>query len=314
MKFYSSTDSFDLLIITNDKFRTNIYDMCNKLQLYVDILCFNFTTIFQAACARLFIFEYPQIESYEKILYIDTDIIIKADLTPVFDLPILDVLYGIESGTIGSPSFGNQFFNFNKISGSMAGINSGTLLFKNCLVMRDLFSRIRGHINAFTDSKAEIPYCMDQPFINYHAIKDNLYDNKMLNPHVSLFEGNDTVDNYETSSICHFSFPIGNFGHKYDRMCRFLDKLLNTEHNKEVKLPIVGKSYTWGSKFIKFTPDNLETGWQNGQYDILDTYMVKAYWSGFYHVLQFNKDYTEYISIRTYPNDFDFSRGSLIEA
>jgi lipopolysaccharide biosynthesis glycosyltransferase len=192
----------------------------------INIQIFNFTTIFQAACARLFIFEYPKINQYEKILYLDTDIILKADITPIFHLEISDLLYGIESGTIGTFSFGAQFFDLSKISEATPGINSGTLLFKNSQIIRDLFSRIRNHINEFTESGQKIPYCMDQPFINYHAIKDSLYDNSLLNSHVSLFEGNDEVNNYETSSVCHFSFPIGNFGHKYARMKKFLDKII----------------------------------------------------------------------------------------
>jgi hypothetical protein len=115
---------------------------------------------------------------------------------------------------------------------SIMGINSGTLLFKNCLVIRDLFSRIRGHIAAFTDSSQPAPYALDQPFINYHAIKDGLYDNKALNPYVSLYENADTVTNYATSVICHFSFPIGNFAHKYYRMKQFFIGILSINSTK----------------------------------------------------------------------------------
>jgi hypothetical protein len=312
MKYYSSTDSFDILIITHSNFKDIVYNISVELGIYIHIFCIDFTTIFQAACARLFIFDYKYINSYETIFYIDTDIIIKADVAPIFNLALQDVLYGIECGAISSPSFGNQFFNFDVISGSTSGINSGTLLFKNCHEVRDLFSRIRGHINAYTDSKAKPPYCMDQPFINYHAINDRLYDNKLLNPHVSLYEGNDAVDNYKTSSVCHFSFPIGNFGHKYDRMCKFLDALLNTEVDKYAKLDIVDKSYSWGSGYICFKANELQTKWGNGSYDILDTYKVRAYWSHHYHILQFNADYSSYISIRTYPRDFEYTSGKLI--
>jgi lipopolysaccharide biosynthesis glycosyltransferase len=142
LKFFSTVSNFDLLIITNDNMIDNVKELENNLQLNLKIKTFNFTTIFQAACARLFIFDYEEIDKYEKILYLDTDIIIKKDLAKIFDLQIDDVLYGIESGTINSPSFGNQFFDFKKFDRSIKGINSGTLLFNNIQTIRNLFSKI----------------------------------------------------------------------------------------------------------------------------------------------------------------------------
>ena len=322
MKFYSSLDTFDLLVITSPDFESSVHELCQKIDLHVHIMTCDFTTIFQAACARLFIFDYPEIGGYEKILYLDTDIIIKADLASIFRLYLeKDVLYAIQCGSIQSFSFGVQFFNFKETDPGLSGINSGTLLFKNSTLMRELFQRIRVHVEEFTASGAEIPYCMDQPFINYHAIKDNLYDNTLLNSHVSLFEGNDTVDNYETSSICHFSFPIGNFGHKFHRMCEFLDKTLIRQFQKELVMDIIGKKYTWGTGtgYIKFViADNslpaIETTWGKGKVIVLDRSIVYVEWNRCAHVLQFNSTVTEYLSIRTGPMDFELTRGSLLKS
>jgi lipopolysaccharide biosynthesis glycosyltransferase len=136
------------------------------------------------------------IEEYSKILYLDTDIIIKQDITPVLELDIDDKLYAIQSGTINSPSFGVYFFDFNTIDKNTTGINSGTLLFKNSDTMKTLFLNIREHIKEYTDAGRPVLYCMDQPFINYGAIKNNLHNNELLNPHVSLYEDNNEVTNY----------------------------------------------------------------------------------------------------------------------
>lgn len=243
VKIFSNIDTIEFLIITCDEFKKYIDEISSKLDIHLYIQCFNFTTIFQAACARLYIFDYEYINSYEKILYLDTDIIIKGNLTPIFDFILDDVLYGLESGTINSPNFGKDFFDINSstpsfnsstpsfnsstssFNSSTTGINSGTLLFNNSKIIKDLFCRIQSHINTFVDSKLPIPYCMDQPFINYHAIKDNLYNNKLLNPLISLYDGDISVNNYDTSIICHFSFPIGNFKHKYYRMINFFNNI-----------------------------------------------------------------------------------------
>lgn len=318
LKFYSSTDSFDFLVITQKDLEPLCKNLGTLVGLDIKTFCLDFTTIFQAACARIYIFDYPEITNYGKLLYLDTDIIIKADLKPVFDLPIKDVLHGIESGTIESLNFGAQFFNFNQVNKKLTGINSGTLLFFNSEVMKGLFAKMRKHIESFITQGQTPPYCMDQPFINFYAIKEGLYDNQLLNKHVSLYEGNDTVDNYETSSICHFSFPIGNFGHKFNRMNKFFQKTLYKE-NSTVDIDIVGKKFTWGSGYIKFIIDStglykLETRWGNGKFTIIDKNKVCAYWNTFYHVLKFNDTFTEYMSIRTEPMDFDFSTGRLIDS
>jgi hypothetical protein len=318
MKFYSSIDSFDFLVITQSSFVPIVEEMGNKLDINIKTFCLDFKTIFQAACARIFIFDYPEVHQYEKLLYLDTDIIIKDDLKAVFQLPINDLLYGIESGKIDSLNFGSQFFNFNQVDKNKTGINSGTLLFFNSETMNKLFSRIREHIDLFTQQAQKPPYCMDQPFINYHAIKDSLYDNQLLNPYVSLFEGNDTVDNYNTSSICHFSFPIGNFGHKFNRMTNFLKKTLYRTL-EDLPIDIVGKKYTWGTGYVKFIINHegfpkVETNWGNGTLSVLDKNIVCAEWNKFFHVIKFNDTFTEYIAIRTEPSDFDYSTGSLIES
>jgi lipopolysaccharide biosynthesis glycosyltransferase len=321
LRMYSSEGNFDFLVITQNQFEPLVKEIGRNLGLDLKIFCLDFSTIFQAACARLFIFDYPEIQGYEKLLYIDTDILIKAPLDPVFQIldGAKDVLYGIESGTIESLNFGAQFFNFNQIDKNLTGINSGTLLFLNSIQMKSLFQRIRGHLELFTQSGNKPPYCMDQPFINFHAIKDKLYDNKALNPYVSLFENNDTVDNYTTSSICHFSFPIGNFGHKYNRMCDFLAKTLNKHTNSNTVYELIGQKYSWNQGYIKFMVNykghyKLETTWGEGSFVVLNPYTLRVFWNNFYHVLKFNKQFTEYISIRTSPKDFEFSRGYLIES
>jgi hypothetical protein len=323
LRMYSFEESFDFLVITQKQFEPLVKEIGRNLGIDLKIFFLDFSTIFQAACARLFIFDYPEIQRYEKLLYIDTDILIKASLEPIFLLldGAKDVLYGIESGTIESQNFGAQFFNFNLVDKSLTGLNSGTLLFLNSIQMKSLFQRIRGHLDLFTQAGHQPPYCMDQPFINFHAIKDKLYDNQLLNPYVSLFENNDTVDNYTTSSICHFSFPIGNFGHKYNRMCEFFHRTLHrkTSSDSDAAMDLIGKKYSWGSGYIKFIVNyegyyKLETPWGQGSFRMISSSSACAFWNNFYHVLQFNPEFTEYISIRTDPRDFEFTRGYLIES
>ena len=317
---YSRKNTWNFLIITSKDFEADVLALADRYGIYLRTFTINLTTIFEAACARLCIFDYPNLAGYEKILYLDTDIIIKGDLDAVFTLSLeKDVLYAIESGTIGSYNFGGQFFDFGKTDRSLAGINSGTLLFLNSENIKNFFGRIQNHIKQFMDEGHPVPYCMDQPFINYHAIKDSLYNSTLLNPLVSLFEGNDTVDNYDTSVICHFSFPIGNFGHKFNRMKRFLDITLTRSINSFISLDLIGRKYSWNGGFIKFVTDesgscNINTSWGKGQITVLDSNIVKIEWNTFVHILSFNETLTSYISTRLWPNDFEITTGHLFES
>jgi len=307
LKFFSSTHNFDLLVLTNENMIECVQELAGRLKMNLLIKTFNFTTIFQAACSRLFIFYYENINSYDKILYLDTDIIIKKDLKKIFDINIDDKLYGIESGTINSPSFGNQFFDFGKIDKSLKGINSGTLLFKNCSIIKELFIKIRNHIDEFTKSCQQIPYCMDQPFINYHAISLGLYNNSILNEYVSLYEDNEVVTNYETSIVCHFSFPIGNFEHKNERMKKFMFEILKETKWDEINDEIfIDKKYTWNSGFIEICGGGIvKTTWGNGSYKVIGKNKILVSWNKFDHILKFDDLVDEFMSIRIVPMDFE---------
>ena len=68
-------------------------------------------------------------------IYLDTDIIVKDDISKVFDVISEDVLYVLEEGNIsktnndyGKILFGNEIDNYTDTS----AFTSGILLFKNC--------------------------------------------------------------------------------------------------------------------------------------------------------------------------------------
>jgi hypothetical protein len=217
-------------------------------------------------------------------------------------------MYGYPSGTLESPQFGGQFFDFSRIDHRIVGVNSGTLLFKRCPVIRDLFTRIRAHIHEHVSHGKPIPTVMDQPFINYHAFISGLCNTSLLVPYISLYEDTLEVSNAETAMICHFSYPIGNFGHKYARMTEFLAGLLTPTGNGI--LDILGKRFSWDKGYIAFG-SQLETSWGKGLYTIHEGGIVRAVWNNHEHIIKFTEDLTSYISIRIAPKDFNCVFGSF---
>jgi len=302
----------DFLVITAEEFIPRVKDLSTLTEIPLLIHTLPLKTIFESACARLRIFDYPLLNTYEKILYIDTDILIKGDLGKLFEFALEERVYAIESGTIASPSFGCQFFS-ESTNKSVKGFNSGTLLFPNSLNIRDLFSKIRGHCESYADSKAPIPYCMDQPFINYHCIKSGLYNNTLLNPYVALFEDGDNISNEATAIVCHFSYPIGNVWHKHARMTKYFTKILEARRKGLVgDIDIRGKIYSWGSGFIEFTDTGIKTKWGSGGYESLGENWYKVYWSNHYHIIRLNAELTEYKGLRIHPNDFTVCSGETL--
>uniref|UniRef100_A0A6C0K9N4 Glycosyltransferase 2-like domain-containing protein n=1 Tax=viral metagenome TaxID=1070528 RepID=A0A6C0K9N4_9ZZZZ len=306
MRLYSSIKAFDILVMTTEEFRKEFEALAKELRIHIQVYTLPLKTVFQAACARLKIFDWDEIDAYKTILYVDTDIIIKGDLESLFQIPSEDKLYAIQSGTIASRNFGGDLFK-DWVDFSKTGFNSGTLLFRNSTPMRKLFA------NTWTQAMEHAlspPACMDQPFLNYQAIKDDLVDNIALNPFVSLYEDNDVVINEATSVLSHFSFPIGNFAHKFQRMSAYFLKGL--ARKEETAFTFVGKTYSWGaSGSITFGVNGLETTWGTGTYEVLGEKRIKASWNGFEHYLTFFKEEAEYVSVRTNPEDYDIVFGRL---
>jgi hypothetical protein len=311
LRFYSKRDSFDILVITSESFHDSILTISNKLDIHIKLHCLPCTSIFEAACARLHIFEWPEITSYNKILYLDTDILIRRDISPLFTYEI-NGLYGIPSGTLKSLHFGGQFFDFSTVDSSRPGINSGTLLFNNTEPIRELFSNILQHCGEYASSGKPLPYALDQPFINYHAYMSGLTNIELLPPYISLYEDTLHVDNADTAMVCHFSYPIGNFAHKYSRMSEFFKGLLTEK--KTGTLDLAGRRYSWGVGFLTFNTDTVQTTWGQGTFTVLGDTIVSVIWNRHEHILKFSGDLSEYMSIRIAPRDFDCVLGSLSDA
>lgn len=186
-----------------------------------------YDNIDKACKARLDLFNLPSIKNYNKILYLDTDILVKDDIKKVFNVCEEDVLYVLEEGQIyghgdywGKPLFGDEIGNYKDTS----AFTSGILLFNNCEKIKDLFQKINEDIinRPFNFS------CFDQPYIVYNAFKYQLFNNKILK---SLVVNNDNnIHSYKV--IHHFPGGPGVYKHKIDSMTIFLNNMKDfTIHN-----------------------------------------------------------------------------------
>jgi len=318
VKYYSSYDQIDFLVLTSEDFANDINDLSKLTGIPLKMKFFSFNSIDEASRARLYIFEYEYIMSYSKVLYLDTDILAQGDLINIFNEPIEDKIHGMKEGTIEHEIHGGWWFDFTTIDKNTVAMNGGILLFKPSKLMKSIFDDILEHITELKESGKPFPECADQPFVNYHFINSNKYDNKLMEKYGLIYciDPPPPPSNKTDVVLAHFVWPIGNAMHKLGRMKPHFSHILSNYKNIVEKkdffqFDLSGKSYIWGSGFIRFESNSLlVTKWVNGNYEWLDKYTVKAEWAGIIHILRFNETYSKFISLRI--GDIDITVSTII--
>jgi predicted O-methyltransferase YrrM len=179
-----------------------------------------YDNIDKACKAKLDLFNLSCIANYNKILYLDTDILVKNDINKVFNICNEDILYVLEEGDLninsdawGKPLFGNEINNYD----DKTAFTSGILLFNNCEKIKDLFNKINEDII----NRPRYYDCNDQPYIIYNAFKYKLFNNKILNSFVVNNDNNIHSDKV----IHHFPGGPGIYQHKIEAMTIFLNNI-----------------------------------------------------------------------------------------
>lgn len=206
------SEKIDILILTSPSFQPIIQNELKEFNLPLYYYILDLHTLYEAACARLTIFKYNNINKYDKILYLDTDILINSDINVLFNLELsFEKLYALKEGVIGHEYWGGKLFDFSKYNKDLPGFSSGILLFKNSDSIKSLFDTIQEHI-----PNDPISVCLDQPFIVYNAISQNKYDNTLME---SYAQNNPSKDSHKI--IYHFPGCPGDSESKLSKMQKF---------------------------------------------------------------------------------------------
>lgn len=234
----------------------------------------NYNTIDSACKARLDLFDLPNISMFNKIIYIDTDIIITRDINPIFEIINQDVLYTLKESTINCIHHGSILFGSEiNLYEDKTAFTSGILAFKNCETIRNLFKIIKSDI-------INRPYkfeCCDQPYIIYNAFKYNLYDNKVLQNYVEniSYNNSETYNINDNKIIHHFPGGPGNYKPKIKIMEEVLNKIQSDKPDQIItkilqhKLTLVSNErlhnlYKQCSKFVNTNHSFVELGVAKG--------------------------------------------------
>jgi len=220
-------ENTDILLYTSTIFKKRIQEssiLHDKIRFEIND---GIQDLDSACKSRLDLFELSAINKYDKILYLDSDIIVKKQVNILFDLVKEDVLYVLEEGDLERTEnyWGKDLFTTDEINSfeDKTTFNSGVLLFNNCENMRILFEKIK------EDMRRRNHSFYDQPFFIYNAFKYGWYNNKVLKQYIMQNDPDSNIDVTVDRVLHHFAGYIGNGNHKYEPMVRFLKKLKDLE-------------------------------------------------------------------------------------
>ena len=284
----------DFLVFTQPDFEEDIRRIAN-----VDIHLCTMDSVFECGRSKLRIFEHD-LSKYDKILYLDTDVLVDGPLASIFSLDIApDKLYALEEGVVSHEFWGGEtpLFDLTLIDRNTTAFSSGVLFFRNSSEMRDLFMQMNTRIDLDVyEKKIPISGCLEQPFVNYCAIMSGRYNNQLL----KSFVQNNPVNLTQGIAVYHFPGGPGWYWRKLPAMEDF-QKLMRG--SRSLKPRLIGKTYDWGPEnSITFCETHLSTFFgqvrDGNTYRALNENVVEVYFGGFHHILVFNETLTEFTSIR----------------
>jgi lipopolysaccharide biosynthesis glycosyltransferase len=184
-KFGNVSNNFDILILTSQEFKTKLEKNNIVKKFNIKFFLFEVDNLYDACITYLRIFEYENINNYKKILMIDADILITGDLNKIFNLSIDNKLYAV--GEPGSRKWHYFLWVKSKVRWlPKIAFSCGVFLFNNCNEIKGLFCKVHQHIKTHIREGKKMPSSMDQPFVIYHCINHNNYNNTLLNDYIQM--------------------------------------------------------------------------------------------------------------------------------
>ncbi len=284
-----------MLVLCDPNYETEIKILARRFDTQIDTWCLDLKTKFGAAYSRLFIFDYPDIDKYQKILYLDCDILLTNELSQITCLPLQDKLYALREGRTSRNLWGAEFFPEQH---NEPAFSTGILLFNNCSKIRALFAAILAHISSHLAAGRPVPRMLDQPFVVYQAFARELYDNTAL---TGVVVNNPDAWNGETLS--HFPGMPGSYTNKLEKMTGYLDKVFFNRRAKKDDVSaqnccLQGKRYHWNETEVVFMPDGKINTRGMGRYSAVEGGLIRAAFDEHVYLLRFDPAADAVIALR----------------
>lgn len=223
--------NFDLLIITDEKTRSIIETLpfAQKIKPLYHITSTPRDGV-EASTNKLNIFDFEHIDSYEKILFLDSDIIAVGDINEIFQSVLRqNTLYTAHNLNLTFNHFKSIHHGFECLDSSFIKemkeynqmpFNAGQFFFKNSNRMREHFTNVRWMLDNWSGE-----YFFEQCFMNYYFSKAHVTNTTILQKYVSLTSTATKIKNLiaENVLLVHFIIPPLNATAKLEFIKQFLN-------------------------------------------------------------------------------------------
>jgi len=216
---YYNTDSFEVYIfvdiITNNIIKNHLKNNNTKIKFQVKLIQCNISNVVIAAAFRIFIFDSIEQNQFNKILYLDTDILINKSLDNIFEIEIDNKVHAVMEGgnkTYHCMYHTNEEFEKHKTNDCFS---SGILLFDTTL--KEYFENVKKFFINGINTGMQIGCCIDQPIFNVIAHRMNCFNNETINKYSRC----NPLDITE-QIISHFAGNVGHHESKISKMNAFI--------------------------------------------------------------------------------------------
>lgn len=219
--FMRTGSSVDLLVYTTTEYKELIQKKCPLATNILFVEKNFYKTMNQARISKLDIFDFPQIDKYEKVLYVDADSLFLKKPDNIFDGIVDDVVYAVGEGEIlneGEYWGRSLFLKENPVCENREAIGAYALGFKNVVAIKKLFIKIKQSF--YLDMYQNKLRFYDQPFLNFYLIQNNMCDKEMLKSFIKSRPSAASAIEHGVS-IVHFAGCPGHGNVKLDLITEF---------------------------------------------------------------------------------------------
>tara|TARA_B110001469_G_C9625159_1_gene312014 strand:+ start:223 stop:1152 length:930 start_codon:yes stop_codon:yes gene_type:complete len=211
-EFGKINNNTDILIITDYKLKKKFDKLkISKNRKIKFFILDDIKNIEDACFSRYRIINYNKLQLYNKILYLDTDIIISNELKSIFNINPKKFIV-LKESYFGHKFHGGLYFPDKIKRKKIHSFSSGIIYFKNTKDNIKTFQKVldmKNNKNTIIDK-----FVFDQPVLNYILFNEKKYDNISFG---NLVENN--PQKLVNQVICHFPGGVGSY--KYGKMNKF---------------------------------------------------------------------------------------------
>lgn len=227
-----SDESFDILLVCSPrahKALKTLPEIKRNMKRFIFHETKESANLFDALIAKCDIIHVPDVTKYDKVMYIDCDIIVQHNLGTLFKKAHMkpERLYAPAEGTVDGKYWYLDMYkesNIKRLKDSgIRSFNTGTFMFIPSSTMLKHFDNVKELALSYRGQQ----HFYDQSFMNYYFNMRRMVDTSFLTKYVVMFP--DHTKYYPNKTFLHFA-GLGRYKEKSRMMKGYLNNLKKINH------------------------------------------------------------------------------------